>query len=268
MLAHPHREIVIFYQLPLVTRQAVHGLHHLRVLPILRSVGPVPIPLDGLKGTSQLEEFVIPGLNEVLYKETLPSGQRIFQVVEVLVRVTVELLLNLRSFYCASYPASSVGRCRSGDFALLKACHLFTCRPSIDWLGLKNYEIALLLKVLDQGPKMAALYELHYVLILEVVAHRWAACQIEQGLRDQATAQLLVATVQLGVGFLKQGHPEVFFDGLRVDWLTLRVAGNQVVDRHFFPSSALAKFKSIQSLWIALLGNKETFEKLRALCKD
>ena len=115
---------------------------------------------------------------------------------------------------------------------------------------------------------MATGDKLAKVVCAEIVAGCRAACQVDESLGHAASAQLVVASVNLCVCFLEQWHPKLLAEALGEDRSSLGVTWDEFVDGHRLPAPVFAKFDTIDAFFVVFWRLEKSLDQSRLSCED
>ena len=153
-------------------------------------------------------------------------------------------------------------------FVVISHLPLVDVGPSLFARSRDSEEVAFVPVVLEQLPELPICHEMKHTLITQVVAGSGTAGQVLQSLTDETSFSQVVASMNLGIGFLQQHHPHLIVHASTEEWLAARLTGNQVVDGYFFPESVFAYSYSVNTFLIPVLCYKQPFNERWPLTKN
>lgn len=114
---------------------------------------------------------------------------------------------------------------------------------------------------------MAIVDEVSNKLVTEIVRDRGAPSKVCERLRDVATSQLVVVSVEFRVGLLKNEYPQLVLLITRKNWLALRIARKVVIDGDGLPGAVLAKPHAVNSKFVDFARDEKSLNKRGPLCQ-
>lgn len=126
--------------------------------------------------------------------------------------------------------------------------------------------LAVLLKVF---PELATLDRFSDIHRFDVVLLRHSASEVDHRLVEESTMETFVAAMELGIGLLHKGNPELVL--VRVVTVQrrfrLRVVGDSCIDDYMLPPSILEEVEHCETILNTVVVD-EVFQKLRVGAQD
>ena len=123
-------------------------------------------------------------------------------------------------------------------------------------MSTERQEVAFIVKIFDQFPKLSVLNEVLDIFILDIVTDTGAPSEVQESLMYEASSKKVVVSVKLCVSLFKKHHPEFVAVALGKQGLTIWIAGDKVIDGDCNPLSILAEANFINTCCIHFFGNE------------
>jgi len=140
--------------------------------------------------------------------------------------------------------------------------------PSLLVVAAERDQVSFVKKVKDQLPELSVADEVSNIFILKIVTDRRTSSEVNESFIHEPAAELEVSSVQLGVRFLEDRHPQVVALALGENRLALWVARKVVVYSYYLPLAIFAELDSVAADVVDLPGDEKSLNQCRAFCED